>query len=977
MSGSQPEIKVSVIIPTYNRREILLRALAALAGQTYPAAQFEVLVCDDGSTDDTAMQVAQLVTPYRLIYLRRDNGGPAAARNLGLPRARGEIILILNDDAIAAPDLVARHVQAQVRLQQKQVKAAVLGIFTPKREEFSSSFLELLHQSDVNFRYSKMQPHQFYDYRHFWTCNLSLPRTAFEVAGRFDEDFWAAEDIDLGYRLEQHGYRIYYDPSCKAEHDHPFDFKAFCPHRLLVGRNLVLLAKKHPEITGAVTDLPGLKDGERRLLGWLRHNESRALKALALLRQIHEKKGDHGVLARHHRQQILDLIYLVDTYWMNQGFLAGLAQHWLRLPPSGSACRLIFLATVRESRLGQTALVEYCNRLAARGYQVTLVAPREVTSGLPLDPQVAFLPCQAEGESFYRQLPEGELLVAVDADAAHLVARLPFRHGLKFFLVQDYESGGPGAPDTAEAAYLLPLRKVTVSSRLQQLLQRLGQKSQMIPYGVNLEVFFPDPAVRAEYPAADFRIGLAWPMAGQRDRTAALMAVRLVKQRFPRAKLVVLGRQQPGRKVSGDEFVICADQTQLRRYFCSLDAFIAGNWWTGQGTLALEAMACGTPVVSVESGVEADYVLPADSLLSCPRENPGALAEVLIRLIGEPEWRQRLSQQGLAQTQECSWENSVREMDRLFQAAISERLPAYPDREELAPVQTAAPEEATRIDVSIIIPVFNNLEYTRDCLASIYQHASPEIPFEVIVVDNGSTGGTGVFLQQEQARGRVRLLANAENLGFARACNQGARAALGQYLVFLNNDTKVLPGWLEALVNLAQKDETTAVVGAKLLYADDTMQHAGVVFDTDRKVYHLYQGFPQNHPAVNQEREFQAVTAACALFKKKVFFEAGLFDERYVNGIEDLDLCFRIREKGYKVVYNPQSVVYHYESRTPGRFAKETENANLFLAIWYYEIMPDRDRFFQEDGVQLPASEVPVRVGNAGARVAQNYHERS
>lgn len=966
MSGSQPEIKVSVIIPTYNRREILLRALAALAGQTYPAAQFEVLVCDDGSTDDTAMQVTQIVTPYRLIYLRRDKGGPAAARNLGLPRARGEIILILNDDAIAAPDLVARHVQAQVRLQQKQVKAAVLGIFTPKREECSSPFLELLHQRDVNFRYSKMQPHQFYDYRHFWTCNLSLPWTAFEVAGLFDEDFWAAEDIDLGYRLEQHGYRIYYDPSCKAEHDHPFDFKAFCPHRLLVGRNLVLLAKKHPEITGAVTDLPGLKDGERRVLGWLRHNESRALKALGLLRQMQEQKEEQAALVRNHRQEILDLWHLVDTYWMNQGFLEGLARHVVKFPAPPASGRLTFLALEADGPGELAAVAEYGQRLAARGYRVRLAAPPALAEGLHLDPQVTFVPIPPEGEISPGQLPEGDLIVAADARAAHLVARLPSRHGLKFFLVQDYPLPLAAGLAATDPAYLLPLRKVAVSRGLQELLrQRLGQKSRMIPYGVEPGVFFPDPAIRAQYPAADFRIGLAWPAAGQRDRTAALMAVRLVKQRFPQAKLVIAGRQQPGRKVSGDEFVICADQTQLRRYFCSLDAFIAGNWWTGQGTLALEAMACGTPVVSVESGVEADYALPADTVLSCPRENPGALAEALIRLSGEPDWRQRLSQQGLAQTQECSWDDSVRKMDHLFQEAISERLPPTQDREELAPVQTAAPEEASKIDVSIIIPVFNNLEYTRDCLASIYQHASPELPFEVIVVDNGSTDGTGVFLQQEQARGRVRLLANAENLGFARACNQGARAALGQYLVFLNNDTKVLPGWLEALADSAQKDETTAVVGAKLLYADDTIQHAGVVFDADRKVYHLYQGFPQNHPAVNQEREFQAVTAACALFKKKVFFEAGLFDERYVNGIEDLDLCFRIREKGYKVVYNPQSVVYHYESRTPGRFAKEVENANLFLAIWYYEIMPDRDRFFQEDGVQLPASEIAARVGNA------------
>jgi GT2 family glycosyltransferase/glycosyltransferase involved in cell wall biosynthesis len=946
MSGSQAEIKVSIIIPTFNRREILLRCLEALACQTYPAAQFEVLVCDDGSTDDTALKVAQLATPYRLVYLHQDNAGPAAARNLGLPRARGEIILILNDDAIAAPDLVARHVQAQTRLHQKRVKAAVLGIFTPKREELSSPFLELYHQSDVNFRYRKMQPHQFYDYRHFWTCNLSLPRTAFEVAGLFDEDFWAAEDIDLGYRLEQHGYQIYYDPSCQAEHDHPFDFKAFCPHRVLVGRNLVLLAKKHPEITAAVTDLPGLDDGERRVLGWLRHNESRALKALALLRQIHEKNGSHGALARDHRQQILDLIYLVDTYWMHQGFLAGLAQHWLRLPPPGSACRLTFLATASESLLEQTALLEYSNRLAAKGYQVTLAGPRQLAGALPSDGRVAFLPWQEDGEILSRQLPEGEAVVALDARAAHLVARLPCRHGLKFFWVQDYD---PAL--AADPAYLLPLRKITPSRRLQQVLQqRLGQKSRMIPHGVNPAIFSPNPDIRAGYPAADFRIGLAWPPDGRRDLTAGLMALRLVKQRFPQAKLVIAGLEEPGRKVSGDEFVICANQAQLQRYLCSLDAFIAGNWWPGQGTLALEAMACGVPVANVEYGVEAASVPEAETALTCPRENPRALAEALIRLISEPELRSRLIAEGLELAKGCSWEDSAAKFEEFLQAAIYEKISQSQDAKSLASFRTTPEEEGNKPHASIIIPVFNNLKYTRDCLAAIYEN-TPEIPYEIIVVDNGSTDGTAGFLRQEAAEGRLQVLANPENLGFARACNQGARTARGKHLVFLNNDTKVRPHWLAELVKSAQNDEKAGVVGAKLLYADDTVQHAGIVFDEDKKVYHLYRNFDKDHPAVNKEREYQAVTAACALIKKKVFFEAGLFDERYLNGFEDLDLCFRIREKGYKVIYNPKSEVYHFESRTPGRFAQEVKNSNLFLSIWYYEIISDQDRFFQEDKI--------------------------
>ncbi len=396
--------------------------------------------------------------------------------------------------------------------------------------------------------------------------------------------------------------------------------------------------------------------------------------------------------------------------------------------------------------------------------------------------------------------------------------------------------------------------------------------------------------------------------------------------------------------------MICADQAQLQRYLCSLEAFIAGNWWAGQGNLAPEAMACGIPVVSIDSGVNADYALPSETVLSCPRENPNALAAALIDLISEPELRQQLISMGLKQAQKFSWEDSVRQLENLFQAAISETRSAP---RELPPVEAAVPEAESQIEVSIIIPVFNNQKLTRDCLASIYQQASPEISDEIIMVDNGSSDGTAAFLQQEEALGRLRVLTNPVNLGFAKACNQGALAARGKYLVFLNNDTKVLPGWLLELAGTAQKDEKTAVVGAKLLYPDGSIQHAGVVFDDDRKVYHIYRNFPQDHPAVNKEREFQAVTAACVLIKKKVFFEAGLFDERYLNGIEDLDLCFRIREKGYKVVYSPKSVVYHYESRTPERFAKETENANLFLAIWYYEIIPDRNTFFQEDGVKI------------------------
>src|SRR5205823_7804546 len=112
---------------------------------------------------------------------------------------------------------------------------------------------------------------------------------------------------------------------------------------------------------------------------------------------------------------------------------------------------------------------------------------------------------------------------------------------------------------------------------------------------------------------------------------------------------------------------------------------------------------------------------------------------------------------------------------------------------------------------------------------------------------------------------RIRIVTHAANAGFARSCNDGAAAARGEYLVFLNNDTVPRPGWLDALAAAADAAPRAGILGCKLLYPDGTVQHAGLVFRPDGSTRHLYTGFPADHPAVNVPRRFQAVTAACLL----------------------------------------------------------------------------------------------------------------
>jgi GT2 family glycosyltransferase len=265
-------------------------------------------------------------------------------------------------------------------------------------------------------------------------------------------------------------------------------------------------------------------------------------------------------------------------------------------------------------------------------------------------------------------------------------------------------------------------------------------------------------------------------------------------------------------------------------------------------------------------------------------------------------------------------------------------------------------EGRERVECSIIIPVFNRMELTRQCLTYLAQ-MTRGVRHEVIVVNNGSRDGTDEFLAS--LGGSVRVIRNQENEGFAKACNQGARAATGRYLVFLNNDTIPLAGWLEAMVDEVRTHPRVGVVGCKLLYPNDTIQHAGVVFGRAReKPYHLYRGLPGSAPVVNRRRELQAVTGACMLVRREIFEAIRGFDEGYRNGSEDIDFCLRARDRGPSIVYQPRSVLYHLEGQTPGRRDHVADNLRRFGIRWADRWLVDEDTVYVADGYVI--REVPL-----------------
>lgn len=212
------EPALSVVLPTYNRKATLARCLEALAAQTLPADRFEVVVVDDGSTDGTAEALGRRATPFALTVVTQPNAGAGAARRLGVERARGAYLLLINDDTIADPRLLAEHLRLQQELHGGCF--AVLGAFAHGPAGEGRALTWFADRSPMIFPQVAMRPDAYHGAGELVTCNLSIRRDAVLAAGSFDPALRVGEDSELGLRLAALGVCVLYAPSARALHDH-------------------------------------------------------------------------------------------------------------------------------------------------------------------------------------------------------------------------------------------------------------------------------------------------------------------------------------------------------------------------------------------------------------------------------------------------------------------------------------------------------------------------------------------------------------------------------------------------------------------------------------------------------------------------------------------------------------------------------------------------------------------------------------
>jgi GT2 family glycosyltransferase len=238
-------LKLSVIIPCFNRYEALCNTLLSLAEQTITDDIFEVIVVDDGSIDKPIEAASHLTLPYTLCLLKQDNLGPGAARNRGAKHARGDFFIFLDTDMIPSPSLL----ECYLKLNSQFPNAIIIGRQIPWSEAYSQRTIQIYYSSlayDLGTTFGRAQ---FYALA---SGNFGIDRESFEQLSGFDENLRMSEDVDLGYRASQRGIEILFEPAAIAYHNHPKIPDQIYSQMQSTGWWTGQLLKKHPTITNLI-----------------------------------------------------------------------------------------------------------------------------------------------------------------------------------------------------------------------------------------------------------------------------------------------------------------------------------------------------------------------------------------------------------------------------------------------------------------------------------------------------------------------------------------------------------------------------------------------------------------------------------------------------------------------------------------------------------------------------------------------------
>lgn len=439
---------------------------------------------------------------------------------------------------------------------------------------------------------------------------------------------------------------------------------------------------------------------------------------------------------------------------------------------------------------------------------------------------------------------------------------------------------------------------------------------------------------------------------------------RAIEAALPSESLafVFMGRSvPPGNEVedllvqAGIKLLENVPEDDKRRVLQNCDLFLSTSLWEGFNLPLTEAQYLGAPSVAFSIGAHPEV---------CPNHftSLDELTFFARRVLSDAAFRQKTATQGQRFVQQqFTWERNGQRLvevleqiqggkdrvilqteafrGKMYERALERDLERRGVRGRVMTnpktgfpcIRYQLPEPGPL--VSIIIPNHNHLEDLQTCMQSILNQSSyPH--YEIIIAENGSTDPELLSYYEElKDHPQVRICIWEKPFNYAAVNNFAVTQARGEVLVFLNNDTEVIsPDWLERMLEYAMQPAIGAV-GAKLLFPDNTVQHGGIVIGINGVAANMDTGKIDSDPGYQDRllavQNMSAVTAACLMCRKEVFDAIKGFDEGFVIALNDVDLCLRIREAGYRIVWTPHAELYHHEMKTRGQDL-EGEKAKRF-----------------------------------------------
>ncbi|MGQ9646094.1 MAG: glycosyltransferase [Thermodesulfobacteriota bacterium] len=949
---------ISVIIPTFNRADLLEHSLKSLTNQTLPQQHYEVIVIDDGSQDHTRQTCDKMQEALPLRYYYQENSGIAAAKNLGIFLSRAPILFFFDDDDVADKELLREHLKTHSEHLGENI--AVLGYTTWSPTLKVTPVMHFV--TDIGhllFSYSNLKDGQQLDFTYFWGGRSSCKRSLLVKHGVFKPQFrFGSEDIELGYRLSKFGLRVIFNKNAISYMIRPITYDEFCRRCEKQGRSQYWFSQLHPDpIIQRYCMVEKVEEKWRFAEKQIECKVNRVHEIESLLTS-HSK----GNVPRPIMGELMNLYTWTFNAFKIKGIVQEMRSHraasratlerrfpvravpkddlsyflekWRSLPDPPKEKENILVIDpflpMFDRASGSLRLFHILKSLIRMNYHVTFIArsPARANFYLPILQDLG-IEAYAGDRSGLEHVGSNE--IAPDVDLEKILTERQYKIVILDFwnlaedylpLVRRYSPASKIIVDSVDIHFLREMREAETKRDGELKAKALrNKKREMAVYQQADRVWVVTP---------DDKKAIEGFIQGKPIDVIPNVHEKIDdKKIYGETKdLLFVGNFNHRPNIDAVHFFCKEVFPSILQELKDVTLFVVGNNPPDE----IEALASEHIVVTGYVPDLTPYLRNARISVNPLRYGAGMKGKIGEALSwGLPVVTTSVGAEGMGLVDghdaliADAPDGFAAQVVRLYRdEALWNQLSLNGKRtveSQWSPeaIQKRLVSVFKKIDslgekVSIVVLTFNELEYTKRCVENIRKH-TPE-PHEIIFVDNGSKDGTVKWLKKLiQENPNFKLIENKTNLGFAKGCNQGIAASSGEYILLLNNDVLVTEGWLSGMIECLNSAPEIGVVGPMTNHISGPQKVPHPDYGPIDRLDRYAEAFREKY----RYRRIPAtrIVGFCMLFRRKLVEQIGFLDETFGSGnYEDDDFCLRASLEGYKNLIAGDVFVHHYGSRS-------------------------------------------------------------